>query len=91
MRSWPTIVALTAMVVTSWSVGAAAQVDDRASRPQRNTEERPFGGPPPNQRAFKPKKDSSTCKTTYGSCRLDKALPAGSACTCPPSETGKVE
>jgi hypothetical protein len=80
-RPW-SIAGVAALTVVSLSAAAwAADSEDRpGSQPQRSTEERPFGGPPP--RALKPKKQGKTCKFVDGACELEKARPVGSTCSC---------
>lgn len=95
MRSWLAIMALAAVVLVPALSDAprAAEGDGRPSTPQRSTEERPFGGPPPNMRGLVLKKAGTKCKTAAATCQLEKARPVGAACTCPGDGTaqGKVE
>jgi hypothetical protein len=50
------------------------------SRPRRQTDERPFGGPPPMARGLA--KLDRKCKTPSRACTLERARPVGSTCFC---------
>ena len=91
------IAALAALPVLGLLALAALAADNRerpfgGPPPARTTEERPFGGPPPSQRSIG---SGNKCRTSTGTCRLDKPRPIVVACTCPgeggASAKGKVE
>jgi len=55
--------------------------------PRRLIDERPFGGPPPQQhRSLGGKPWSTSCKTPSIACTVAKAQEVGSACACPGSD-----
>ena len=99
MRWSGPIIAIALVAAVGVSVATAWAVDQKerpfgGPPPQRNTEERPFGGPPPDRR-LKPQKTGKTCRTSAGTCELDKARPVGAACSCADGRgagaDGKVE
>ena len=51
-----------------------------ASRPRRQTDERPFGGPPPMARGLE--RRGGKCKTPSRVCTIHPAQPLGSTCSC---------
>ena len=51
-----------------------------AGQPRRQTDERPFGGPPPMARGLA--KLGRKCKTPASVCTIDPARPLGSTCSC---------
>jgi hypothetical protein len=97
MRSLLPPAAIFAIVL--WGLPAPGQAADRSGEqpfggppPQRQIEERPFGGPPPRSRSIQA--DGFSCRTATSVCRLHKAKPVGTACTCPGGTggvPGKVE
>jgi hypothetical protein len=99
MRSLPPVLAAAIVGALGFclAVPATAQKQEpmAGAAPQRGTEERPFGGPPPNSRSLRPKKQGTTCRTAVGTCRLGKAETLGAACACPAGAgvptPGKVE
>jgi len=99
MKSSAPIAAIAALAIFGYSTATLAADDkDRPSRepsPQRNTEERPFGGPPPGNREIRFKKAGKKCATAASVCDLSKARAVGTLCTCPEDDDkgaqGKVE
>ena len=99
MKSSAPVAAIVALAVFSYSKATfAADAKDQPSgepSPQRNTEERPFGGPPPGNREIRFKKAGKKCATAAGVCDLSKARAVGTLCTCPEGDDkgaeGKVE
>ena len=99
MKSSVPIAAIAALAIFSYSTAILAADDkDRPlgeSSPQRNTEERPFGGPPPGNREIRFKKTGKKCATAAGVCDLSKARAVGTLCTCPEGDDkgaqGKIE
>ncbi len=97
MRRIRPIAALAAATAIGICAGCVWAADDKDGEPppQRNTEERPFGGPPPGNREIRFKKAGKKCATAAGVCDLSKARPVGTACTCPEGDykgaQGKVE
>jgi hypothetical protein len=87
MKSSAPIAAIAALAIFGYSTATLAADDkDRPSRepsPQRNTEERPFGGPPPGNREIRFKKAGKKCATAASVCDLSKARAVGTFCTCP--------
>jgi len=81
------VLAAAAIIILAAAVGkppSAQQVkeDPFASpgQPRRQTEERPFGGPPPMARGLA--KLGRKCRTPRSVCTIDPARPLGSACSC---------
>jgi hypothetical protein len=98
MKSSAPIAALAALAIFASIAALAADDKDRPSRepsPQRNTEERPFGGPPPGSREIGFKKAGRKCVAAASVCDLSKPRAVGTLCTCPENDDkgaqGKVE
>jgi hypothetical protein len=95
MKSSVPIAAIAALAVFSYSTAIlAGDNKDRPlgeSLPQRNTEERPFGGPPPGNREIRFKKAGNKCATAVAVCDLSKARAVGSLCRCPEGDDKGVE
>ena len=100
MKSSTPIAAIAALAIFGYSTAILAADDkDRPSgepSPQRNTEERPFGGPPPGNREIRFKKAGKKCAAQRPAvCDLSKARAVGTLCTCPEGDDkgaqGKVE
>lgn|GEM_PF-7062990 len=95
MRSISPIVAMAVIALAGPLVVGAMAADPNPdkggppSSPNRNVEERPFGGPPPKQR--NPYRYSTKCQTANKTCTLEKRRVVGAKCTCPDDAAeGKV-
>ena len=51
-----------------------------AGQPRRQTDERPFGGPPPMARGLA--RHGRKCRTPASACTIEPARPLGSTCSC---------
>jgi hypothetical protein len=76
-----------AIIILGAAVGkplSAQQVKEdpfaSAGQPRRQTDERPFGGPPPMARGLT--KLGRKCRTPEGACTIEPARPLGSTCSC---------
>lgn len=85
MRSIAVLVAA-AIIILGAAIGKpprAQQVKDDALKGavERNTEERPFGGPPPMQRGIS-RRVGKKCSTERIVCAVDPPKAIGATCTC---------
>jgi hypothetical protein len=89
MKSLRTVLAALALCGIAAVAGHAADTGERPfggpPPPPSRVDERPFGGPPPLKRSIKPDVSGTICKTATETCKLEKAQPAGAACSCPAS------
>jgi hypothetical protein len=84
MRSVLTVIGSLALLggVSSTSPVAQDKAKDPSNVPstRRQVDERPFGGPPPNNRDLRT--SGNRCKTPLRTCELKRQQPIDSRCTC---------
>jgi hypothetical protein len=89
MRSILRALCICTVALPAFAADKNSEAPPNGKPPARNTEERPFGGPPPG-REFDPL--GAQCRSKKVVCKLAKRELIGAACTCPDSgnDKGKV-
>lgn len=78
------------LLATSWAAEGPGSGKSPTGKeaPHAQTEESPFGGPPPMKRG---KKGSVTCRAEQQVCTIKPSQPIGTPCSCPKQGGGSTK